>query len=465
MAGSGAMPPPDMMQAPAMMAYGGAYEDDYNLPFYSPEMAYGGYLPQAQDGIEKVKGKTGEVTATKVEALPGKGTASTTISGKPAEIIVEPGAERTYVGKKAIPGGGKPSSGWAGSLCNRLMQGATIDQLVSEGHGTKAGLTNLLKDCIPKAEEKFADVEKAVYVDPAVAEQEIETLFCRCVDPVTGQVNEFPIEKEEDCNCQDGSQGEVTQGMATVGSLMEAPHWSRNARLNILRNMMMKTTPAASNVVLPGRAQVQGVYEEYQTKVDQALAANNAMQTAIMQGLSGATGTKQAQMKDIMGKSIRASMDAVAGVQSRNVDRQTAVNVQNATIDNTNMMANAQLLGQGLENQRIRRDTQTANQNRKLYNTFQAVMDANKEMADRYNLRQTTPQFGSEYEMGYVYPTGVEKPLTGATGSTYDDRVQYWLSRTGDIEKAADIAYKESRVNKAQHGGYIYSDMVFPFDM
>jgi hypothetical protein len=469
MAGSGAMPPPNMMQEPGMMAYGGTpyamygmQMGGYDFPYQPEQMAYGGYLPKAQVG-EIVTGKTGNVPATKVEALPGRGTEAKTISGKPAEIILEPGAERTYAGKKAIPGGGKPSSGWAGSLCNRLMQGATIDQLVSEGHGTKAGLTNLLKDCIPKAEEKFADVERAVYIDPAVAEEEVETLMCRCVDPVTGAVNEFPIEKEEDCNCEDGSQGTLTEGVAPANAIVNSPRWSKNAKLNILRNLGMRTSPAASNIVLPNARGVEGNFEEYQTKVDQALAANSTLGTAIMQGVAGPTGKKQAMLKDIFGKSVRAAMDAVANVQSRNVDRQNTINVQNATIENTNALARAQALQQGLENQRVRQDTETANKNRKRFNVAQAVMDANTEMAARQNLNITTPQYASEYDYGLIYPTGVQKPLTGATGASFEDRIQYYLSKTGDYQKAFEMAYKEARMNKAQYGGYIYSDMVYPF--
>jgi hypothetical protein len=70
---------------------------------------------------------------------------------------------------------------------------------------------------------------------------ETETLKCKCTDPVTGEVKEFPIEKSEDCICQDGSQGQTAMG--------DSPHWSIPAKRNIMRNLLMQTDPAASNVV------------------------------------------------------------------------------------------------------------------------------------------------------------------------------------------------------------------------
>lgn len=301
--------------------------------------------------------------------------------------------------------------------------------------------------------------------DPSCGGSETESLICRCTDPVTGEVKEFPIEKEEECICQDGSRGQTSQGMA----MGQRPHWSVPAQTNVLRNALMQVEPASSNVVLPGRAQIQGAYEEYQTKVDQGLAANQSLQNAIMTGMAGATGAKQAQMKDLLGKSLRASMDAVAGVQSRNVDRQRETNTQSATIDNTNMLARTQALQQGLEAQRMRQDTRTSNVNKRLFNTMGAVMDADIEMGRRQNMNVTTPQYASEYDYGFITPTGVEKPLTGATSATLEDRIQYYLAKTGDYQKAFDMAYKEARL-KSQYGGqtmanggYVMATNVFPF--
>ena len=181
-----------------------------------------------------------------------------------------------------------------------------------------------------------------------------------------------------------------------------------------------------------------------------------------MTGMAGSTGTKQSQMKDLLGKSLRASMDAVAGVQSRNVDRQRETNTQSAAIDNSNMLTKAQFIGQGLESQKNRKDVRTSNVNKRTFNTMGAVMEADTEMGRRQNMNVTTPQYAAEYDYGFITPTGVEKPLTGANGASLEDRIQYYLAKTGDYQKAFEMAYKEARISK-KHGGYVGASNVYPF--
>lgn len=351
--------------------------------------------------------------------------------------------------------------------CRQKGEMTVKDAIIFDEEGKKC--ICLGKDGKPILDASGAEIPTGT--DPTTGEciqddpkcHEPEELLCRCVDPNTGEVKEFPIEKIEECVCQDGSKGQISRG--------DSPHWSVPATTNVLRNALMQVNPASSNVVLPGRAQIQGAYEEYQTKVDQGLAANQSLQTAIMTGMAGSTGTKQSQMKDLLGKSLRASMDAVAGVQSRNVDRQRETNTQSAAIDNSNMLTKAQFIGQGLESQKNRKDVRTSNVNKRTFNTMGAVMEADTEMGRRQNMNVTTPQYASEYDYGFITPTGVEKPLTGANGATMDDRIQYYLAKTGDYQKAFDMAYKEARLNKTANGGeltfkkggYYLGESAYPF--
>ena len=233
----------------------------------------------------------------------------------------------------------------------------------------------------------------------------------------------------------------------------------------------MKTKVPRSNVVLTPRAQVEGAYEEYQTKVDTAQAAVNALQNAVMTGMAGATGAKQAQMKDLLGKGLRASMDAVAGVQSRNVDRQRETNVQKATIDNANMLANTNIMNPALQGQKNDRAKEIANENKRLFNTMGATIAGIDRMADIQKINTRTPQFAGDYENEFVYNTGVEKPFTGAGGgSSLEDRITYYAGKTGDYNKAFDMAYKEARLNKSMYGGqrmanggYVLASNIYPF--
>ena len=234
----------------------------------------------------------------------------------------------------------------------------------------------------------------------------------------------------------------------------------------------MDTSVAPQNTVLPGRAQTKGAYEEYQTKVDQGLAGIANMQNAIMYGMSGSTGMKQAQMKDMLGQGLRASMDAVAGVQSRNVDRQRDTNDKSATIDNANMMARNAIQNQGLQLQAANQNQRTANKNKRNYNTTRAVMDANNEMRDLYNIQTTTPQYGADYDYGMVYNTGVPKtpnPIGGGAGM--DTKVKEHMRNGATYKEAYDLALREARLNTARYGGnfadggFLYGDVTFPFLM
>ena len=288
---------------------------------------------------------------------------------------------------------------------------------------------------------------------------------CRCTDPKTGKVSEVVIAADAICECS----GMKSEEIAIPPRMPESPHFSIPAKLNILRNALMRTKPAATNAVLSGRAQVAPAYEEYQTKVDQALAAQNQLSNALMYGVSGASATKQAQLKDLLGKSLNASISSVADVASRNVDRQRETNQQNATIDNTTMLANRAALKEGLDAQTVRKDTETANKNKKGYNTYQAVIDAYKEMAQRQNQGILYPQYASTYDEGFVYPTGVEKPLTGEVSPGFNDRYAYWTEQAGgDKTKGFDMAWKEARLKSKfggtmAHGGYVLASNAFPF--
>jgi hypothetical protein len=299
--------------------------------------------------------------------------------------------------------------------------------------------------------------------DPSCG-SETETLMCRCTDPVTGEVKEFPIEKEEECICQDGSRGQASAGG------IDSPHLSKRSRLDIARNAMMRTGVARDNVVLTGYSPIEGAYEEYQTKVDTAQSAVNALQNAVMNGMAGSTGAKQAQMKDLLGKSLRSSMDAVANVQSRNVDRQRETNVQKANLDKANNDARALGLSAALSSQKNSKDQETANMNKKIYNTYGAAIAGLDRMAQLQQINKTSNQYNADYENEFVYNTGVQKPFTGATGANLEDRTNYYLSKTGDYDKAWDKAYKEARLYKTKtggqkrtKGGYVLGNSAFPF--
>jgi len=530
MAPQGSMPPPEMMQQ-GMMAYGGsAYAGygmemgGYDFPYDPTEMAMGGMPKFGGPGNSQVTTsssssgnpitdksrlqseyeKSGKVTTNKVE-----GRTYTPIGGGISGWGEETAQSRQATYQPSTTQFQGSQDAYIQAICKRLKSGdlkgvtakyaidvlRVIDPKHKRRAEWEAQLTNcqdvektintqFIKEDTPeetpclclnedgtvfkdangntKPAPKDPNTGECLPKDPSCA-QTTDEYECVCEDPVTGEVKKFPVTNMEECNCS-GKKGKMQKAM-----MQPMPHWSKAAQSDVMRNALMQVNPAASNVMLPGRAQVQGAYEEYQTKTDQALAALNQVAGSIMSGTSGSTGKKQAMLKDMLGKSLRASMDAVAGVQSRNVDRQRETNAQQATIDNSNMLARTQLLNQALDVQKGRKDQRTANLNKKIYNTFGAKMAADLEMGRRQNINATTPQYMSEYDYGFITPTGVEKPLTGAGGQSFEDRIQYYLSKTGDYQKAFDMAYKEARMSKQfggesfADGGYILAGSMYPF--
>jgi hypothetical protein len=242
--------------------------------------------------------------------------------------------------------------------------------------------------------------------------------------------------------------------------------------MNVLNQAMMRTNLAPNNTILPGRAQVQRPYEEYQTKVDQGLAGIANMQNAIMYGMSGSTGMKQAAMKDALGVGLRSSMNAVADVQARNTAGQAQGNAQNAQIDNANMMARNAIGNQSLKSSEEKQNLRTGLLNKRDYNVTRSVMDANQRMADLQKAQLPTPQYGAEYDYEMIYPTGVPKtsnPIGG--GAAREERIKTHMANGASYEKAVDLAMREERLAKGMYGGnfadggFLYGDVTFPFLM
>jgi len=105
-----------------------------------------------------------------------------------------------------------------------------------------------------------------------------------------------------------------------------------------------------------------------------------------------------------------------------------------------------------------------------MYNTSRAMMDANQEMTNLYNLSKRTPQYGAEYDYGMVYHTGAPKtPNPSGTQSTQDLARQIQESGVTDPAKAYDLALKQQRLGQSNNassfakGGFTYGDVTYPF--
>jgi hypothetical protein len=478
---------PPMQYGGYPMAMYGMNMGGYDMPYYPDQMAYGG-VPRYQAAGETVKGKTGNVTATQVSTLPKKGTAAKTASGKDAEIVYEAGAERTYKGGKAIPGGTKVSPGWAKSMCDRLMEGATIDKLVEEGHGTKEGLTDLLKDCIPKAEEKFKEREVAYYIEPeSVNEQE-----CECTYP-DGTTERMPKNADGTCPpCKKEIEEEVTGDYgAEIPMAMGdgyAPWWLQDT----VNTMGAFGDLASINKYMPWAASVD-LEEPRPTFLDptRELAAQSEQANIAAQASGAFAGNAQqmgARLANIQGQGAAGAANTLSNINNQNVGIANQFEGQQIGIRNQEQLMNQQIANDlydknVIANQQFDNAKRQAMANlRQQYNTAltnRAKTDALNQLYPNYQVDPSSGGF-----MGYTPTEKTVNPIQDkdviryaqqleAAGLTKEERAvllkEYVRSNSGATTEGPDpnvIAQMYGqRGGLMKNGGYVYSDILFPFIM
>ena len=478
---------PTMQYGGYPMAMYGMNMGGYDMPYYPDQMAYGG-VPRYQAAGETVKGKTGNVTATQVSTLPKKGTAAKTASGKDAEIVYEAGAERTYKGGKAIPGGTRVSSGWAKSMCDRLMEGATIDKLVEEGHGTKEGLTDLLKDCIPKAEEKFKEREVAYYIEPeSVNEQE-----CECTYP-DGTTERMPKNADGTCPpCKKEIEEEVTGDYgAEIPMAMGdgyAPWWLQDT----VNTMGAFGDLASINKYMPWAASVD-LEEPRPTFLDptRELAAQSEQANIAAQASGAFAGNAQqmgARLANIQGQGAAGAANTLSNINNQNVGIANQFEGQQIGIRNQEQLMNQQIANDlydknVIANQQFDNAKRQAMANlRQQYNTAltnRAKTDALNQLYPNYQVDPSSGGF-----MGYTPTEKTVNPIQDkdviryaqqleAAGLTKEERAvllkEYVRSNSGATTEGPDpnvIAQMYGqRGGFMKNGGYVYSDILFPFIM
>jgi hypothetical protein len=457
------------MMAPPMAMYG-MNMGGYDMPFYNNpnQMAYGSFV-NYQGGGEKVKGKTGDVEASKVDKLPGTGTKTKTSGGKDAEIIYEAGAERTYKEEpfRKGSGSGKPySAAGVKSLCDRLMKGATIDILVKEGKGTKAGLTKLLADCIPQAEEKFKEKETAVYVEPVteVDEETGETVEkCYCPDENGNEVEVPMIDGKCECeNYGDMSMGDMMQqpqenlegwypqdvnnlygALGTMWSRRKGQPWSPRVDLEEPRPTFLDPT------------------RELAQQSEQANIAAQALgQFAGPQALN-------ARLSQMQGQSAKSAADTLSRYNNANVGIANQFEGQQVGIRNQEQMMNQQLAD------RLYDETELANQNfanTRLADRMNALQMYNTGItneANRMNLNDMYPDYAINRKGRLTARPTMKKADPTAES---EDALEYALQLKGSgLSDKVQTELLNRKFPKAKKGGqtkkagYVYADMMYPF--
>lgn len=451
-----------MQQAP-MAAYGmemGGYDMPYSSDPY--EMAYGGSLYRADNGVT-VNGITAQ--QRNMSPAEGSGYKKGTVAGAGPNAQGYyrsiPGAERTYKGGKAIPGGSRPSSGWAGSMCDRLMQGATIAQLVSEGHGTTAGLTKLLADCIPKAEEKFTEKQDAFYNEEGTPGITTTTTTskspCECTDPDTGET--YDPGEDANGNCNDCTKDYPGSGVYK-NNTERNPEWWLQDSVNTF-GAVGDLAGIRKDIPFEVRADLEEPRPTFlddtrgQGKINAAanVAAQAAGQFARAQG-------QGANLSAIQGANAAAAADLASQTNNQNVNIGNQFESAQVGVRNQENMLNQQMANR-LYDKNVIANQQFANAKRQgranvreSYNTAltnRAKTDAMNQMYPNY---QVGPGSG-----GLVKYTPTQKKVSpGAKEMSPEEYAQSISKYDPKIQaKLMELKFGKYGGQFFEHGGYVYS--------
>ena len=478
------MPQEQMQQAP--MAMYGMSMGGYNMPFYNNpnEMAYGGFLREAGNG-EIVKGKKGDVSATKkskAEFESHKGTATTTASGKKAKYLFESNPERVRK-DQAITNAGNPANfnrgAWEKTLCDEIKGGSTVDDILKRHYSGqeayRAQVQSMFADCFKEAEEKFKEREEAIYLDEEpVTTTTTEEEECVCTDPMTGQETVFPKNADGTCTPCEAYQMEESQmqmpGQMKPRGLQYLPEDKLN--LGIALAQRYENLPPIMGKAPGVREQAERVDYMGQAELAKGMTQGtiNAIQKMAANNPGGALAAMFAAQRGSQGDIINLASQTNA----QNADRATALNKAN-----TQHQWNQLLLDKDasdIYNQR--QATWASNKAQDFSNYWANVGDkfakmkgnartlaaVNEAQGMKWNIDPIT---GEEYYVNannkVITP---EKPSEDfatkmarfkAMGITDNSDVlrAMDLERKMNVTKFGGIAYK--------NGGYVYADILYPF--
>jgi len=457
-----AMPQQGMQQAP-MAAYGmemGGYDMPYSSDPY--EMAYGGSLYRSDNGVT-VNGITAQ--QRNMSPAEGSGYQKGTVAGAGPNAQGYyrsiPGAERTYVGGRAIPGGSRPSSGWAGSMCDRLMQGATIAQLVSEGHGTTAGLTKLLANCIPKAEEKFKEKQDAFYNEEGTPEITTTTTTtkspCECTDPDTGET--YDPGEDANGNCNDCTKNYPGSGVYK-NNTERNPEWWLQDTVNTF-GAVGELARIRKDIPFEVRADLE---EPRPTFIDPTRQLTDINEKFNIETQANAT------FADPRGLTAR---NAAAAGRTAALAANTLSNINNQNVNIGNQFEAAQV---GVRNQENMLNQQMAN---RLYdkNVIANQQFENAKRQGRANVREsyntaatnrgktdTVNQLNENYQVrpgsgGLVTFTPTQKKVSPGTKEITPEEYAQSISKYDPKVQAKLMELKFGKYGGQffEHGGYVYS--------
>jgi len=496
--------PQQMQQAP-MAAYGmqmGGYDMPFEQYAYGGYYKDGGYLHTAGNG-EEVKGKKGNVSASKVDKIGTGYTSTKTLSGKTAGYKLTEGEKRANAkGVIGGGGGGAPSSGWEDAICDMIKAGATYEQLTDpevafeftgsrKTHMAPGAASKAIFDRCSVDAAKFEDKEEAIYIDgqgtdcPECEPPQLDANGQKMMqqrDPVTGECTpcdeyekkcycpdpndpskEIPVDCNEDGTPPDCEAWEKEQGQVEIDN-----GYSDMSNLNVLANLGMRKPNLKRELVLPKEK------VPWATGIDprQQVHAGNAQFGDINKGL-GALSTDSGSY---LTNSMMAQTNAITNANSAI----NAANQYNTGVSNDLSYRTTAALNKGIDERMpyiqnyLDKGNTIEGENVKFDNSKVAAVvgslqarEQEKVLRNQMNANNETFGFDRNWNMRQ---TG-DKKIKPVQTHTYEDYIRYYRDKVGLSDDKAIAAAAKTAMDRQdaisklggqtfKQGGFIYS--VFP---
>jgi hypothetical protein len=494
-----------MGQQQPPMAYGGipfaAYGIEmggYDFPYHPSEMAYGGYLPKAQDGIP-VKSKSkeqleaelrgGKATVTKTKKLPDGTTEITRADGTK---VYAKGSQGDVILREDPKAPGKVTrtavdpAKYKKDICARIKaEGYTAEQAAKAGWihvsqvGAFKGCENLKRSEVDKSE--FYELEEAPKDCPCLDDKgvAIPGKFAQ-KDPATGECKPETCKPKERCECEKADGTKYDPGMNDDGTCKDCeepeeemsiqqqergePEWWLQDTVNTMGafgDMM------SLKKYMPWEARVD-LEEPRPTFLDptRELAAQSEQANIASQAAASFAGPQalNARLSQIQGQGAAQAANTLANINNQNVNIANQFEANQVGVRNQEQMLNQQMANRVYDknvvaNQQFDNAKRQGMANmRQAYNnavTNRWKTDALNQMYPNY---QTRPGVG-----GRVEYTPTDKQVDpGAKTSTYGEKLKDLMSQGFSRETAEKMIMNEHKATYSQKGGstpgYIYTD-------
>jgi hypothetical protein len=439
--------------------------------YNTTEAKYGGFLPKAQDGVNKRP-----LTQEELKQRAKDKAAREKVQNVP-EGYYDIGDNRYAKGTISTefnPQRGKYGSGRAGahspalkkSICEDLSKGVSVEKLL-EGNpvGTKAGIEKMYADCIKKGQEARKKAEEGTNEDIDVVEKIDEETGeivkkCYCPDEYGNEIETDMVDGK--CECE--NYQDMQSDMGAYGQQQDLEGWYPQDVNNLYGALgtqwsRRKGQPWSPRVDLEEpRPTFLDPTRELAAQSEQAnIAALAVGQFAGPQALN-------ARLSQIQGQGAKSAADTLSRYNNANVGIANQFEGQQVGIRNQEQMMNQQLAD------RLYDETELANQNfantrlADRMNSLQMYNTGITNETNRLAMNQLYPDYKTD-RFGRILAMPTKKKTDPTAES--EDALTYALklkeSSLSDKIQADLLNRKFPKAKKGGQAGYVYGDMMFPF--